>query len=185
MIQGIREYTVSIVTLIVAITIVELILPNNKTKKYVMFISGLIITLNVVNPILKLFNSNFDVSSKVNELQDEINQNAYNSATNYDLSYNIYNTYISNLENDMKERFSDMGYEILDTKINLNDNYEPEEIEMQIKYDDGYIQPIVIDVFNNNGEEMNLSDINKIKSILNTEYGIPKENIKINEKNKF
>ena len=181
MIDDISKYVETIITLIIAITVVELIVPNSKNKKYVMFVSSLIIMVSVINPIIGVVNSNFDVNEKLNEIGKEINNIEYSSKQKYNLDYNIYNTYITNLENNMKNRLEDIGYEVLETKINVDKaTYEPTNIEIRIKYSDGNVQPIIIDVFCASDDSIYNSDVNKIKEILSAEYGVKKENISIN-----
>ena len=184
MINSVSNYVEAIVILIIAITIIELILPNNKNKKYVMFVSSIVIMLSVINPIIKLLNSELDISKEVVEIQNEIKEYENSSYTNYNLKDNIYNTYVEKLEKNMIERLEDMGYKILETKINVDDEtYNPISIEMNVKYSDGYIQPIVIDVFENNStNEIYDKDINKIKEMLAYNYGVDKNQIKINER---
>lgn len=182
MIESISKYAETIITLMIAVTIIELILPNSKNKKYVMFSCSLIIMLSVINPILAMFNSDYNISQKIDELQKEFSDVEYSSSTKYDLNYNIYNTYINKLETNMKNRLEDIGYKVLESEIRVNkDTYEPESIEMRIKYEDGFIQPIVIDVFGNESNNIIYeTDLNKIRDILANEYGVEKEKIFIN-----
>ena len=182
MLETISDYATTIILLIISITFVELLLPDNKNKKYVMFTCSLIIMLSVINPILSIFNNEIDVSSAMNEIKNEMNEIEYNLSTNYNLNDNIYSAYIENLENNMKKRLEDIGYKVLETKINIDQiTYEPKSIEMKVKYEDGYVQPIVIEVFENSSSDtIYEADIKKIKEILYADYGVDKNNIKIN-----
>ena len=183
MVDEISNYAETIILLTIAITIIELLLPKGNNKKYVMLICSLVIMLAVINPIISILNENFDISQKIDEIKNEMNNMEYSSASNYDLDYNIYNTYLKNLSSNMENRLEDMGYKVLETRINIDKTtYEPINIEMRVRYDDGYVQPVVIDVFDNtNKSKLYEVDINKIKEILSVNYGINKENIKINE----
>lgn len=182
MIEKISDYIEPIILLLVAITVVELILPDGKNKKYVMLVSSIIIMISVINPILKAFNSGIDFSETVDKIQKTMNEAEYNSSTNYELDYNIYNSYIENLKRNMIIRMEEMGYKVLKVKINVDKNtYEPEEIEMKVEYEDGYVQPIVIDVFETAKQsKIKESDILKIKNDLSSSYGVEKNKIKIN-----
>ena len=184
MIEKISSYAETIICLIIAVTIIELILPNSKNKKYVMFVSSLIIMLTVINPIISVFNHEFDVSQNIYEIQEKMQNAEYVESEKYDLEYNIYNTYIKNVENNIKSRIEEIGYEVLESKVNINKkSYEPENIEMRIKYKDGFIQPIVIDVFGErNKSDIYEVDVNRIKEILSNEYGVKKEKIIINSR---
>jgi len=184
MIDKISGYVEPIITLIIAMTIIELILPNNKNKKYVMFVCSLVIILSVTNPILKIFDSGIDISETINDIQIKMHDAEYSSLTNYNLNYNIYNSYISKLEENMIMRLEDMGYQVLESKINVNkETFEPENVELRVKYDDGYIQPIVINVFENvSNEDFADMDVEKIKDSITLNYGIERDKIKINQK---
>ena len=168
MIEEISSYVSSIVTLILAITIIELILPNNKNKKYVMFTSSLITMLSVINPILKVFGSQINITQEIENFQKEMKEYENSSVTNYQLEDNVYDAYVENLKNNMKERLEDIGYKVLETEILVDEfTYEPKQIEMLIEYEDGDIQPIVIDVFGNFETEKNYeADMVKVKQIL-------------------
>ncbi len=183
MIDKFSEYAGTIVTLIVSMTVIELLLPNNKNKKYVMLVCSLIIMLSVINPILDFFHSDFDISSKVSEIQKEMYQAEYSLSPNYNMEKDIYQTYIERLEDNMKERLKEIGYDVLETKINVDQTtYEPSEIEMRVKYTDGSIQPIVIDVFGSSqSNKIYEADMIKIKEMISQNYGVKKEKIKINE----
>lgn len=184
MINKISDYIEPIIVLIIAITVIELILPNNKNKKYVMFTCSLIIVISIINPLLKIFNSDINVSETIKNIKLEMNDMEYSSFANYDLNYNIYNSYIKKLENDMTVRLEDMGYQVLESKLNVDEKtYEPESIELKVKYDDGYIQPVIISVFENiSNEEIYEVDVDKIKEILVSNYGVEKGKIKVNQR---
>lgn len=182
MIDNISNYISSIIILILAITIIELILPNSKNKKYVMFASTLVIMLSVINPILKVFGFEIDITKEVENFQKEMKGYENSSVTKYQLEENVYDTYVENLKNNMKQRLEDIGYRVLKTEIQVDKyTYEPNQIEMLIEYEDGDIQPIVIDVFGNTQtEKIYDADRIKIKEILEKDYGVKKEKIQIN-----
>lgn len=182
--REISNYIASIVILMIAMTMVELILPNHKNKKYVMFAGTLIILMSVINPMLKVFGSDFDMNSKIKELQAEMNQMESGKVEEYQLENQLQVTYQNLLITNMKERLTEIGYQVLEIKVKIDEvTYEPQKIEMKVRYKDGYIQPIVIDVFGNLGQENFLdADCNKIKEIFFETYGVKKENIMINGK---
>ncbi|MBO5143308.1 MAG: stage III sporulation protein AF [Clostridia bacterium] len=182
MIDKISDYAEVIITLVIAVTIIELIIPNGKNKKYVMFASSLSIMIAVLNPILSVLNMDFDILESLNTIEEEMNDMEYSSSTKYDLDYNIYSSYISNLEENMKARLEDIGYRVVESKINVDKTtYEPTNIEMKIEYSDGFIQPIIIDVFENlSNNKIYEADIKKIKTFLNQNYGVHENNIIVN-----
>ena len=56
---------------IIVVSILEMLLPNNKTKKYVKMVMGLYILFSIISPFIKnsdkLNFENIDVSSYINE----------------------------------------------------------------------------------------------------------------------
>jgi len=66
MLDALRNWILNISTAIFFITAVELILPNNSTKKYAKFILGLILITVVINPLIKVYDKNFNINSYVN-----------------------------------------------------------------------------------------------------------------------
>lgn len=182
--QEISDYIATIVILIIAMTLIELLLPNHKNKKYVMFAGTLIVLMSVIHPILKVFGSDLDITSKVKEFQAEMNKIEIGKAEEYQVANQMQGTYQTLLITNMKERLEEIGYEVLEVEIKVDElTYEPQKIEMRVRYQDGYIQPIVIDVFGNLEQESFLdADCVKIKEILSETYGVKKENIMINGK---
>ena len=184
MVGSITDYVKSIIILIVALTFVELLLPNNKNKKYIMFSCSLIVVISVINPILGIFNHDIDVLSTIDEIKKEMADAQYGSLANYSVEDNIYLEYIENLKDNMKSKLQNIGYEVIESKVNIDEtSFEPKNIEMRIKYKDGNIQPVVIDVFENSAsEKVYDADIIKVKEILHENYGVDKKNININGK---
>lgn len=185
MVEKISDYIASLVILLLAMTIIELILPNQKNKKYVMFVCSLVLFLSMIRPVVNILGNGVDVDAKVEEFQKEMANLEYQSAKKTSLEENIYDAYVMQLEKDMKQRMEEMGYRVLASEIQIDKTtYEPFQIEMQIEYQDGEIQPIVIDVFGDSSSLAPLyeADRNKVKQILSETYGVETEKIKVNEK---
>lgn len=77
MLVWIKNWVVSICFTVFFITAVEMILPNNKLKKYAKFVLGLILITVLINPIIKLFNKDFDINTYANNASESIEQNKY------------------------------------------------------------------------------------------------------------
>ncbi|KAF0197415.1 MAG: stage III sporulation protein AF [Bacillota bacterium] len=60
-----REWIQEIVILLVLATFIDLALPNSSLKKYVDYTVGLILLLLLLTPVLKLINSELDVSTRL------------------------------------------------------------------------------------------------------------------------
>jgi len=84
----VREWTYGIVTTIVLFTIVEMILPNGNIKKNAIFVCGIIASITIAEPILKLLKSDFNIEEIFNltEYNNLISLNSYDNAISSQIS---------------------------------------------------------------------------------------------------
>lgn len=109
---------------IIVVSILEMLLPNNKTKKYVKMVMGLYILFSIISPFIKnsdkLNFENIDVSSYINEELDtsnvEVNQES--------MDKRLKEIYIEELENDITKKLKEKGYTIEYCKVDANISQE-------------------------------------------------------------
>ena len=109
---------------IVVVSILEMLLPNNKTKKYVKMVMGLYILFSIISPFIKnsdkLNFENIDVSSYINEELNtsnvEVNQES--------MDKRLKEIYIEELENDITKKLKEKGYTIEYCKVDANISQE-------------------------------------------------------------
>lgn len=105
---------------IIVVSILEMLLPNNKTKKYVKMVMGLYILFSIISPFIKnsdKFNlENIDVSSYINEELEtskvEVNQES--------MDKRLKEIYAEELENDITKKLKEKGYTIEYCKVDAN-----------------------------------------------------------------
>lgn len=105
---------------IIVVSILEMLLPNNKTKKYVKMVMGLYILFSIISPFIKnsqKFNfENIDVSSYINETietnKTEVNQES--------MDKRLKEIYIEELENDITKKLKEKGYTIEYCKVDAS-----------------------------------------------------------------
>ena len=121
-----------------------MILPNGKNKKYVEIISGLYVLYVILNPILNLDKSfaNFDINDSINSL-------VYDG---YISQEQIAKNYILGLENNLKLKIEEMGYEVDYIQFYITQDYNYiAKIEIKMKassdYDKTIIEKIVLENF--------------------------------------
>lgn len=121
MIEFISNWAKGLTMAVIIISILEMILPNNKTKKYVRMIMGVFLLFTIISPFIQndikqelsvanledLFSNQTQIESK-----DEINQTSMNER--------IEELYIQELEKDIKNKMNEKGYEIEKIKIDVN-----------------------------------------------------------------
>lgn len=126
-----------IISVIVA-TIIEMILPNGNTKKYVKVVLGIYVVFNIITPIINEFtNSNFELSSIINIEEYTKKMDTYEvSSNNIEKSNeeNIKQIYISNLKNDITAKLEEKEYSVkkVDIEIENNETYKIKNVELSL-----------------------------------------------------
>lgn len=176
MINELSNTASTLVAAVILITIIEMLLPTGSMKKYVKFFCGLILMLVIITPILNILNTNINIEKLIEENQIQVADIEYEFNEEY-----IYNSYNENLKLDIIKRLEENGYKVLKIEVVTDKKtYEPTDVELLIKHDDGDVQPIIIDVFKQASVELSSYDKEVIKTIINLNYGIKKANVKIN-----
>jgi|SRR3712207_2993375 len=142
MIQLVKSWIVEISTVVLFITAVEMLLPNNSLKKYSKFVLGLILMTVLINPLIKLFNNNFDIDaysqSISNVMEDksyEKNLNEYREKTVNSTIKNFQNNLDSIITEKLKKKFPSGKYTVC-TKVNFNqktNNFTIKKINIEVK----------------------------------------------------
>ena len=209
MIEFLSTWAKSLGLAIIVISILEMLLPNNKTKKYVRMIFGIYILFNIISPFIK----NKDILDVNAYNFNEYNNNLTGkSATNQiSMDNRIEQMYIEELEKDITEKIQDLGYNVItcnvyatlsseneesyieeiDMTVEKNEEQQTEEetIEDKLVNEIQKIKPINTTIQKNdrnteneeNSEnQINQSDIQKIKKFLKEEYGVEESCLMIN-----
>ena len=218
MIEFLSSWAKSLGLAIIVISVLEMLLPNNKTKKYVRMVFGLYIIFNIVSPFIKnkdiLDVSSYDMNEYVGDYTTNQTQEEQNSVDSQ-----IEEIYIRELEKDITRKVEKLGYQVTTCNVYATLSSENEE---------NYIEQIVLTVEKNEQQEndqqgneteqtktiedklvkeiqkikpvnttigqinkteekqdeskqnINNSDIQKIKKFLKEEYGVEERCLKIN-----
>lgn len=170
MIDFISSWTQGIVVAVIIATIIEMLVPDGNSKKYIKVVIGVYVLFNIVTPVInKVTNNSLNLSelidleaySKQMEQSNKITQNINNDNT-----YNIKELYISNLKKDIKSKIQDKGYKVEDIQIEVENNEEYTIKEISLK------------ILKNEKEEetaTNIQPIEEINITINKEEKIEKE----------
>lgn len=136
--------------------VVDLILPNSDFKKYIRFITGLIILVVLLQPLLALTDNigSLDKIIQSNVFDLETQAAAYNTNKFADLQEKqIQNAYKLNLENRIKTHFKNLyDFSVVDTDIEFEsgngteDIYRINKITLYIEKKDIAVRPVRIDI---------------------------------------
>ena len=113
---------------IVIVSILEMLLPNNKTKKYIRMVMGIYILFTMISPF---------VSNKEKLNLNEFNLEQYGTVeTSTNLQQNsmedrIEQIYIQELEKDVTKKLEEQGYEVTNCNVQakISDTEEETKIE--------------------------------------------------------
>jgi stage III sporulation protein AF len=191
MLEHLKVWVINICTAVFFITAVEMILPDNKMKKYAKFVLGLILITVIMNPIIKIFNNDFNLESYVNSASKYFEEKEYTKDYDkYKISSidNTVNVFSKNLENlcieKLREKFPKDDYEVIvdagyDTE---KENFVINTINVGIT--EGKVKKIK-KIKINDSKEVSSSEIedykksNTIKEYLSQLMNVPTDKIKV------
>ncbi len=135
MMESLKAWVINISSVVLFITAVEMILPDNSLKKYSKFVLGLILISVLINPVIKIFDKKFDINVYSNNISKAMDEEEYkNNIQEYKdkALKNTINTFQANLEGiieeKIKENFSDVN-----PKINVKAEFDSKENKFNIK----------------------------------------------------
>ena len=195
MIEFLSSWAQGIIVAVIIATLIEMILPNSSSKKYVKVVIGMYILFTIVSPIIKklggkdinLNTINIEkyeqqISKSDNTISRKFEDN--NTRSNKDI-------YVSNLKADISAKLKEKGYEIDTSDIQIKDdeNYTIEKITLKLikmEQKQGKNNEIVINTVEigntiSQKDSKTLSDDDKqeVKDYISETYDIDKKNINI------
>lgn len=161
MINFLSSWAEQVILAVIIATILELILPNSKNKKYVQMVIGVYVLFNIISPIIK---------NKEKLVFSEIDLDKYITTSTKVEQSSMYarleKIYLDELENNIKSKFKNAGIEIIKCTI---------DAELDTTKKNAGIHSIDVKVKNVDDEKK----ISKIKQEIIEEYEISEDKIKI------
>lgn len=161
MISFLSSWAEQVILAVIIATILELILPNSKNKKYVQMVIGVYVLFNIISPIIK--NKEKLVFSEI-DLEKYITTSTKVEQSSMDAR--LEKIYLDELENNIKSKFKNAGIEIIKCTI---------DAELDTTKKNAGIHSIDVKVKNVDDEQK----ISKIKQEIIEEYEISEDKIKI------
>ncbi len=117
MINFLSSWAEKIIIAVVISSIIEMILPDNKNKKYVKMVMGIYILFNIISPIinqkdlLSLDSFNFESYAVTNDepQSKELNQSS--------MDERLQQLYVEELQNNIKTKVEEEGYKVYSCKV--------------------------------------------------------------------
>ncbi|ACA55111.1 stage III sporulation protein AF [Clostridium botulinum] len=193
MLQWLKEWITNIAVAVFFITAIEMLLPKNNIKKYGKFVLGLILITVILNPIIKIFNKDYNISQYVEKATASFNNVDYKNDFDKYKKKNreeTLNNFTANLQNQTKkkleEKFPENKYE-----VNVKIAYDEEKDNLEIKSMDVGVKGNKIEKIkkvnkinigsNENGKEdkKSFEGEGKIKQFISNEFKVSSEVIKV------
>ena len=195
MIEFLSSWAQGIIVAVIIATLIEMILPNSSSKKYVKVVIGMYILFTIVSPIIKKVGGK-DINLNTIDIEKYEQQIAKSDNTisrkfEDNNTRSIKDIYVSNLKADISAKLKEKGYEIDTSDIQIKDdeNYTIEKITLKLikmEQKQGKNNEIVINTVEigntiSQKDSKTLSDDDKqeVKDYISETYDIDKKNINI------
>ncbi|WP_202127898.1 stage III sporulation protein AF [Clostridium sp. C2-6-12] len=190
--ETLKSIVITLVTMLVFISAVEIITPDNKMKKYIKFILGLILISVILNPIINLIsNGEKNLPGSIEDYETVFNNdktNLINMATKENENKvdvrkkEFINNFNKNCDNLLKNQFRNMNFKCeVECDVNFT-NVSLNIKKLKIGIGENKVNKIKKIVINNK-EESNKQELNeeyiKIIDFVSKELDISKEKIEV------
>ncbi len=142
MVSWLSNWAEAIIIAVIIATIIEMILPEGSSKKYIKVVTGVYILFTIVSPIITQFTgkslavSDFlDLDSYINEVKEkETTQNLLQENN----AASIKEIYVGNLKADIQNKLKGKGYTVTTIFLEVGDdeNYTLHKISLTIQKDE-------------------------------------------------
>lgn len=195
MIEFLSSWSQGIIVAVIIATLIEMILPNSSSKKYVKVVIGMYILFTIVSPIIKKLGGKDINLNTINiekyEQQIAKSDNTISRKFEDNNTRSIKDIYVSNLKADISAKLKEKGYEIDTSDIQIKDdeNYTIVKITLKLikmeqkqeKNNEIVINTVEIGNTISQKDSKTLSDDDKqeVKDYISETYDIDKKNINI------
>ena len=195
MIEFLSSWAQGIIVAVIIATLIEMILPNSSSKKYVKVVIGMYLLFTIVSPIIKKLGGKDINLNTINiekyERQISKSDNTISRKFEDNNTRSIKDIYVSNLKADISAKLKEKGYEIdtSDVQIKDDENYTIEKITLKLikmeqkqeKNNEIVINTVEIGNTISQKDSKTLSDDEKqeVKDYISETYDIDKKNINI------
>ena len=199
MINFINSWAQGIILAVIIATIIEIILPEGKNKKYVKTVIGIYILFTIIYPLINKF-TKLNINTLIENTTKQMSTYQENNSLKIDTDKYIESTYKKKIEEDIKNKAKEKNLNITFLNVYI-------ETEDENRY--GMLNNLVMKVEKGKTKEKNSNTVNQIKEVnisknvqnnetienktvtekeinefkeyINTTYYLEKEKIHINE----
>lgn len=136
MINWLSNWAGAIVVAVIIATIIEMLLPEGSSKKYIKVVVGVYILFTIVSPVISKFTGTTLAGTNILDLSEYIEATKEKENINNKLGtsneQNIKEIYIAGLKKDIKTKVEAKGYEVSNVEVEVenNENYNLKSISI-------------------------------------------------------
>ena len=197
MVNWFNTWSKGIVGAVIIATLMEMIIPNNNSKKYIKILLGIFIVYTIISPIIDFFskeniNDYIDFDKYIEASSNAIHDEKKEVNGNYNAVQNIY---IKGIQNDIRAKLKTKGYiaDEINVQISEDGSYNIELIKINISEKTetnnennvrsiiDNIRAVVINIEGGNEQNQIIDENDKhiIKQYLNSQYNVGEEKIQV------
>lgn len=154
MIKFINSWAQGIILAVIIATIIEIILPEGKNKKYVKTVIGVYILFTIIYPLISKFTKT-NINTLIENTTKQMSTYQENNSLKIDTDKYIESTYKKKIEEDIRKRANEKNLNITSLNVYI-------ETEDENRY--GMLNSLVMKVEKNETSKKN-NDVNQIKEI--------------------
>ncbi len=200
MIKFINSWAQGIILAVIIATIIEIILPEGKNKKYVKTVIGVYILFTIIYPLINKFTKT-NINTLIENTTKQMSTYQENNSLKIDTDKYIESTYKKKIEEDIRKRANEKNLNI--TLLNVYIETEDENrygmlnsLVMKVEKNEtskknnnvNQIKEINIsknvqnnEIIENKDKTVTEKEVNEFKEYINATYYLEKEKIHINE----
>lgn len=154
MIKFINSWAQGIILAVIIATIIEIILPEGKNKKYVKTVIGVYILFTIIYPLINKFTKT-NINTLIENTTKQMSTYQENNSLKIDTDKYIESTYKKKIEEDIRKRANEKNLNITSLNVYI-------ETEDENRY--GMLNSLVMKVEKNETSKKN-NDVNQIKEV--------------------
>lgn len=198
MVDWFRMWSRSIITAVIISTVIEMILPENNSKKYIKIVIGMFIVYSIISPMISKFSDGG--LDNIIEGQEQYLQASSSNFVADDSRYvtnsmSVKSIYSESLKKDMEAKLKSIGYIAQDVNISIanDDSYNIDAVSIRIKERNQSsekqaqslvetVKYVIIKLDKQSSSEsiINENEKNKIKKVISDDYGVDISKIDVN-----
>lgn len=127
MIEFLSSWVKGLGLAIIIVSILEMLLPNNKTKKYIRMVMGVYILFTIISPFVQ----NKEILSSSMDLEKYMEESKSNNISMQNgMEDRVKQLYIQELEKDITKKLKEKGYEATKCVVDVKIDKEAEETKI-------------------------------------------------------